>query len=48
MSYSKYEEDKIIELYNQGYSYTDIAYYLNRSYYGLYDKIQRMKNEGKI
>ncbi len=48
ISYSRYEENKIIELYNGGYSYTDIASYLNRSYYGLYDKIQRMKDKGKF
>ena len=48
ISYSSYEESKIIELYNKGYSYTDIASYLDRSYYGIYDKVKRMKDEGKI
>lgn len=48
LSYSPYEENKIIEMYRQGYSCVDIAKYLNRPYHGLYDKVRRMKEEGKI
>ena len=48
LSYSTCEENRIIELYKKGYSYTEIASNLDRPYYGLYDKIKRMKNEGKI
>ncbi len=47
-SYSSEDEFKIIEMYKQGYPYTKIANTLNRTYYGLYDKVRRMKNEGKI
>jgi uncharacterized protein YerC len=48
ISYSLEDESKIIEMYKQGYPYTEIANTLNRTYYGLYDKVRRMKNEGKI
>lgn len=48
ISYSSYEEDKIIELHRKGYNYTEIASCLDRPYYGLYDKVKRMKEEGKI
>lgn len=47
-SYSLKEESKIIEMCKQGYPYTKIANTLNRTYYGIYDKVQRMKKEGKI
>lgn len=47
-NYSSEDESKIIEMYNQGCPCPVIAYSLNRSYYGLYDKVRRMKNEGKI
>lgn len=47
-SYSLEDESKIIKLYKQGYPYAKIANALNRTYYGLYDKVRRMKNEGKI
>lgn len=47
-SYSSEVESKIIEMYNQGCPCPVIAYSLNRRYYGLYDKVRRMKNEGKI
>lgn len=47
-SYSSEDESKIIKMYKQGYPYTKIANALNRTYYGLYDKVRRMKNEGKI
>ena len=47
-SYSSEDESKIIEMYKQGYPYTKIANTLSRTYYGLYDKVRRMKNEGKI
>ena len=48
ISYSIDEENKIIELFNKGYSYKDIASCLNRSYYGIYDKIRRMKADGRL
>lgn len=48
ISYSLEDESKIIKMYKQGYPYAKIANALNRTYYGLYDKVRRMKNEGKI
>lgn len=47
-SYSKKEEDLIIELVKLGYNYRQISKILNRPYYGLYDKVKRMKKVGKI
>lgn len=44
-SYSDDEVDKIIKLKNQGYSYRQIADQLDRSYWGIYDKIRRHKKE---
>ena len=41
-SYSKDDELKILEMIDGGFSYKDIADKLDRSYYGLYDKIRRM------
>lgn len=46
--YSLDEENRIMEMYNRGYSCVDIANDLKRSYYGLYDKVKRMKKEGKF
>lgn len=48
INYTADEENEIIEMYNKGYRYIHIAKHLNRSYYGLYDKIKRMKIEGKL
>jgi len=39
---------KICEMVYKGYSYVDIANCLNRPYHGLYNKVVRMKKEGKI
>lgn len=47
-SYSKDDEFKIIRMINDGHNYKEIAKALGRSYYGLYDKIRRMKMAGKI
>lgn len=47
-TYTIEEENIIIEMLNKGYNCIDIANYLNRPYYGLYDKVRRMKREGKI
>ncbi|MFA5576810.1 MAG: hypothetical protein WCZ27_02710 [Tissierellaceae bacterium] len=47
-SYSQDEENRIIELIELGYSYKYISKLLNRTYYGLYDKVRRMKKENKI
>lgn len=41
-SYSKDDELKIISMLSDGFSYKDIAEKLNRTYYGLYDKVKRM------
>lgn len=48
INYTPDEENKIIEMYNIGYKLVKIAKHLNRTYYGLYDKVRRMKIEGKI
>ena len=42
-TYSDEEETRIIEMINEGFSYKDIAASLGRSYYGLYDKVRRMR-----
>lgn len=47
-TYSDEEESKIIQMINDGVSYKDIAENLGRSYYGLYDKVRRMKENGLI
>lgn len=42
-TYSNEEETRIIEMINDGISYKDIAESLGRTYYGLYDKVRRMR-----
>ena len=44
-SYSKEYELKIIEMIKDGFNYKDISESLGRTYYGLYDKVRRMKIE---
>lgn len=47
-SYSKEDESIIIQMLDNNMSYKDISERLNRTYYGLYDKVKRMKKEGRI
>lgn len=42
-NYSEDEVNKIINFLGQGISITEIAKELNRSYFGVYDKIKRLK-----
>ena len=42
-TYSDEQESRITEMINYGFSYKDIAENLGRTYYGIYDKIRRMK-----
>jgi len=46
-TYSSEEESRIIEMIKGGVNYMDIARNLGRTYYGLYDKVRRMK-ENKL
>jgi hypothetical protein len=47
-TYSKADEALIIKMLNKGFVQKQIASKLNRTYYGIIDKIRRMKKEGKI
>lgn len=47
-TYSDEEESRIIEMINDGVSYKDIAQSLDRTYYGLYNKVRRMKENELI
>lgn len=47
-SYSKYDEKLIIQLKNKGVSDREIAKILNRTYYGVVDKIRRLRGQGKL
>lgn len=48
ITYSLGEEKAIIEMYKAGKNCAEIAKKLERPYYGLYDKVRRMKAEGKF
>lgn len=47
-SYSKEDESKIIQMLSNNMSYKDIAKDLNRTYYGLYDKVRRMNKIQRV
>ncbi|WP_353093803.1 hypothetical protein [Tissierella praeacuta] len=47
-TYSPEEETRIIEMINDGVSYKSIAESLDRPYYGLYNKVRRMKENELI
>lgn len=46
--YSYEDEEKIIEMKNVGYADKEIARRLERSYWGLVDKIRRLRIEGRL
>ena len=47
-TYSNIDEASIIKMLNDGITQKEIAKVLNHTYYGIVDKIRRMKKEGKI
>jgi len=47
-TYSKADETLIVKLLNEGFIQKQMASKLNRIYYGIVDKIRRMKKEGKF
>lgn len=47
-TYTEEKEEVIIDLKNNHVKYKDIAKALNISYYGIVDKIRRIRKEGKL
>lgn len=47
-TYSLEDEDKIIRMISEGFTYMDIAEEIRRPYYGVCDKVRRMRKVGRL